>query len=197
MTFLYQFFVVQTFMFTVLWGLNNKSYSDAICFLKKNQPSQGGDDVPRLPLWPPAEQLPASSGGPEVPGQVLPEPRRPASYPGESSPPLHHFHPRCSPWRSRARLCSSLVSSTPRLRKWSLLLRRQRARWRGQPGRWHHRIHRVICRQRVLTRCSSVRGENCCSALLCPSELITSTYQVRKLYFIISLQISQDWNILS
>lgn len=52
---------------------------------QQNQPAQRSHDVPWFPLWPRAQQLLAPSGGPEVPGEVLPEPQDPASHQGESS----------------------------------------------------------------------------------------------------------------
>lgn len=51
----------------------------------QNQPAQRSDDVPWFPVWSRAQQLLAPSGGPEVPGEVLPEPQDPASHQGESS----------------------------------------------------------------------------------------------------------------
>lgn len=65
-TLILQFLSEVLFCSRVLFGPS----SEATIF-QQNQPAQRGDDVSRLPILPPAEQLPPPSGGPEVPGEIL------------------------------------------------------------------------------------------------------------------------------
>lgn len=72
---------------TYLWSLRETVANQLsfVPFFRQNQPSQGGDDVPWFPLWPPAEQLPATPGSPELPGAILPRAQHPTPHQGEST----------------------------------------------------------------------------------------------------------------
>lgn len=148
---------------SALWSLQEMltdQWSFVLFFPRQNQPTQGGDDVPWFPIWPPAKQLPDTPGSPKLPEAILPRTQHPTPHQGESMflTPLLNLWSHWIEFKTiiSFNLCTSL---THQWKKWHQLPWQQGVRRQGWRGKWRRQIPLGVKGRRPLTLYLSAQGE--------------------------------------